>query len=153
MNFIKNLQRNIGKTSNPHDNIKNIINISNKNLFRELNYKEKQAVEVYDYRDIVEENPNNNVLLTCEHASNFTHSYEIPTQLKPYFNTHWGYDIGAKDFGLELSEKSKILSIYSNYSRLILDPNRSLLSDSLIRKYVEKNVKLDFNDDGIYLIY
>jgi predicted N-formylglutamate amidohydrolase len=119
------------------------------NLFRKLTYNESQAVEVYDFRDVTNSNPNSNVIITCEHASNVTHGYNVPKDQQKWLDTHWGYDIGAKDMGIELAEASKILSIFSNFSRLIIDPNRSLLSSTLVRKYVEKNVELEFNRDEL----
>ena len=121
---------------------------SKNNHFRKLTNKEKIAVDIQDFRDISNQNPNNHFLITCEHASNNIHNYNIGNQ-KNFLNTHWGYDIGAKEMGLELSQKAKLLSIYSNFSRLILDPNRSLLSQTLIRRYVEKNIELEFNKKGI----
>jgi len=115
------------------------------NIFRTLTYREKQAVEVYDFRDISNFDPNNNVIITCEHASNEKHKYNFPPDQEKFLDTHWGYDIGAKYMGLELAEESRTFSIFSNYSRLIIDPNRSLISSTLIRKTVEKNVELEIN--------
>lgn len=118
-----------------------------KDYFRPLTYLEKHAVEVFDYRDIHTSNPNNKVMITCEHASNKTHNYVFPKEQQHWLNTHWGYDIGAKDLAMELSEESKTLSIYSNFSRLLIDPNRSLISDTLIRKNVEKSEELSLNKE------
>ena len=42
----------------------------NSHLFRALNGKEEEAVSIVDNRDISGGNPNNRVLITCEHASN-----------------------------------------------------------------------------------
>jgi predicted N-formylglutamate amidohydrolase len=138
MNFIRKFNTYINK-----DDLSNPC----ATLFRNLTYKEKQSVEVYDFRNVSNEKPNNNVIITCEHASNKTHSYKFPNNQKKWLDTHWGYDIGSKDLGLELSEKANILSIYSNYSRLLIDPNRALTSNTLIRKYIEKNIELEINKD------
>jgi predicted N-formylglutamate amidohydrolase len=92
-------------------------------------------------------------MITCEHAANKIHKYKLQKKDEMFLETHWGYDIGAKDMGLDLSESSEILSIYSNFSRLIIDPNRSLLSDTLVRKYVEKDIQLEFNQEGKNIIY
>ena len=112
--------------------------------FRNLTNFEKLAVDVLDFRDICNSQPNNNFLITCEHASNDIHNYNMQDQ-NFFLNTHWGYDIGAREIGIELSEKAKLLSIYSNFSRLIIDLNRSLLSQTLIRRYVEKDIELKMN--------
>jgi predicted N-formylglutamate amidohydrolase len=125
-----------------------LVNLSSTSLFRTLNYKEKQAVNVFDFRNIREAKPNNNVIITCEHASNKMHKYQYTKEQEDILETHWAYDPGAKDIGLELSEKAKILSIYSDFSRLIIDPNRSLLSETLIRRFVEKDIELEFNKKG-----
>jgi predicted N-formylglutamate amidohydrolase len=128
---------------------KEVLQSPNSSSFRKLTFNESQAVEIYDFRDISVSDPNNNVIITCEHASNVTHSYKFSEEQKKWLDTHWGYDIGAKDIGIELSEESKTLSIFSNFSRLIIDPNRSLLSSTLVRKYVEKNVELECNRDEV----
>jgi predicted N-formylglutamate amidohydrolase len=135
--------------------MKSLHKIMNKNMrgdplkdpFPALTYLEKQAVEVFDYRNLVSGNPNNKVMITCEHASNNTHGYIFPSNEKKWLDTHWGYDIGAKDIGMELSEAAEILSIHSNFSRLLIDPNRSLISNSLIRQTVEKGEELTLNRD------
>ena len=93
-------------------------------------------------------NPNNNVIITCEHASNnFYYIKPDSNKEKEIFDTHWGYDIGAKDIGLEIAEESEIFSIFTNFSRLLIDPNRSLLSNNLIREFIEKDLKLGFNQN------
>jgi predicted N-formylglutamate amidohydrolase len=144
MNMFKIFDKFIAKGS------RDLIYDNNKKyLFRELTKRETLSTLVYDYRNLMSGYPNNNIILTCEHASN--NIYNIKTKdekEKAILDTHWGYDPGSKDFGLELSEKAEIFSIYSNFSRLILDPNRSIISQTLIRDTVEKNVKLSFNEDS-----
>ena len=54
---------------------------------------------------------------------------------------------------LELAEETETLSICSRFSRLILDPQRSLISETLIRKVVELDVILDMNKDGNKIMY
>ena len=49
---------------------------------------------------------------------------------------------------VELSEKIQLFAICSKFSRLLIDPNRSLISDTLIRK----NVELTINNYGIISI-
>lgn len=127
---------------------KNNLQICNKStLFRELGYTEKLHSSVYDYRDISKETPINELVITCEHATNNFHQFEhlLSDSDKKYIDTHWGWDPGAKDIALKVAEKSKTLFICPNFSRLILDPNRSLISDTLIRDTVEGDVKLDIN--------
>lgn len=132
------------------DGSRNLVNKdSTKFLFRDLTKRETLSALVYDYRNIMSGKPNNNVFITCEHADNSLYTIETRDEKeKAILDTHWGYDPGAKDFGLEVSEKAEIFSIYTNFSRLILDPNRSITSDMLIRDTVEKNVKLSFNENS-----
>lgn len=121
---------------------------NNKNsLFRELLYIENIHSKVFDYRDISELNPTNNLLITCEHATNNIHQFkEVASEFdKKILNTHWGYDPGAKDVALSLAEKSKLLLIYPNFSRLLIDPNRNLLSNTLIRSHVSFDSENDNN--------
>lgn len=126
----------------------NNLNPSN-NLFRDLSESEKLSALTYDYRNISSQKPNNNIIITCEHADNkMYHLVPKDEEERKIFDTHWGYDPGAKDFGMEVSEKAEIFSIFTNFSRLILDPNRSIISNTLIRDTVEKNIKLSFNENG-----
>lgn len=142
-----NLLKNLGKLINRGN--KNIIHSDSKNsLFRDLTKQENLSTLVYDYRNIINGNPNNNIILTCEHADNNIYDIKPKDEKeKAILKTHWGYDPGAKDFGLEVSKDAEIFSIYTNFSRLILDPNRSLVSDTLFRETVEKNIKLSFNEN------
>lgn len=134
---------------------RNLVNKDpNKYLFRELTKRETLSALVYDYRNIISGKPNNNIIITCEHADNSLYTIETKDEKeKAILDTHWGYDPGAKDFGLEVSEKAEIFSIYTNFSRLILDPNRSIVSDTMFRDTVEKNVKLSFNENCIKNIF
>ena len=119
MNIIKSFNKILNKESTV---------CSKSNLFRNLTYKEKQAVELFDFRDIYASDPNNNVIITCEHASNETHKYRFPKDQEKWLDSHWGYDIGSKDMGIELSEKAKILSVYANFSRFIIYPIKEALN-------------------------
>lgn len=122
-------------------------------LFRELTYKERQHTQVFDFRDIIEEKPNNQIVITCEHATNNFHNFEkfLSKSDKQFINTHWAYDPGAKDVALKLAEITNTLLIYPNFSRLILDPNRSLISSTLIREFVEGNVRFEMNHPDIQI--
>lgn len=119
-----------------------------KSHFRELTFVDNKHSNIFDFRDISESKPNNDFVITCEHATNNLHHLEknLSPSDKQFVNTHWGYDIGAHELAIKVAEASESLLISSNFSRLILDPNRSLISSTLIRRTVEGNVTLDFND-------
>lgn len=127
-------------------------------LFRELSTKESVHTSVYDFRKVGDlKNKtnivNNKIIITCEHATNNFHQYAkfLSEKDKQFLNTHWAYDIGAKDITINLAEYVECFSICTNFSRLILDPNRGLLSNTLIRKFVEIDHELDVNkvDDRV----
>jgi hypothetical protein len=148
MNLIKSLKNRLEQSVYQNIADSDLFNLSKTTLFRSLPYKDKQAVEVFDFRDITDQKPNNSVLITCEHATNKLHKYMLKNKEQSIGFSHWAYDPGAKDIAIGLSEKARVLSIYTNYSRLIIDPNRSLLSDTLIRRFVEKNIELEMNKKG-----
>tara|TARA_B100001115_G_scaffold45008_1_gene33453 strand:+ start:314 stop:1051 length:738 start_codon:yes stop_codon:yes gene_type:complete len=75
----------------------------------------------------------NHIIFLCDHASN-----HIP---KPYkrlglsdkvLNSHISWDIGAKDLCVKLSKELGQSYFHANFSRLLIDPNRHLLSHDLI---------------------
>jgi predicted N-formylglutamate amidohydrolase len=87
---------------------------------------------------IVKEGTDNAFLIICDHASN-----KIP---KEYNNlgikneeiiSHRAFDIGAADVAKELSNKLKCTLIMSNFSRLLIDPNRGIDDPTLIPKLSE----------------
>ena len=122
---------------------------SSSKSFRELSDKEMLHTVVKDFRS-VENKTSNLFIITCEHATNNFHHFEklLSDNDKKFVNTHWGFDIGAYEIALNIAKKSNSLLIYPNYSRLLLDPNRTLTSTTLIREYVEENIKLDINSKG-----
>ncbi len=150
MNFFRKIDAIFSKGT------RDLISKNAKNtLFRELSNKEKISTEVFDFRNIMEGNPNNNFIITCEHATNNMYYVNASEKEKTILDTHWGYDIGAKDIGLQIAEDAELFSIFTNFSRLIIDPNRSLVSNTLIREYVEKDYKLSYNQNRklIFFIY
>lgn len=143
MNFFKKIDKIFGQGSR---NL--ILNKAKTSLFRELTNKEKLSTEVFDFRNVIKGNPNNNVIVTCEHATNNMYYIKANEKEKEFLETHWGYDIGAKDIGLQIAEDAEIFSIFTNFSRLIIDPNRSLVSNTLIRDYVERDFLLSYNQNS-----
>ena len=75
----------------------------------------------------------NHIIFICDHASN-----NIPISLhnlgldKIALKSHISWDIGAKNFCLEISKVLKQSCFISNFSRLVIDPNRNLNSDDII---------------------
>ena len=78
---------------------------------------------------IFNQNCNSKFLLLCDHASNHIPKCISETQLgldDVDLNRHIAYDLGAKEIAIELSEFLEAPLILSNFSRLVIDPNRSL---------------------------
>jgi len=101
--------------------------------FAELRAEYENA-RVVDYRD--PENPNNEVVITCEHAFNvLPDEYSWTEHDKRHFvDEHWGYDIGAFDMADAMAKELKCVFVHSLYSRLLIDTNRSIAADTLFRK-------------------
>ncbi len=78
-------------------------------------------------------NSKNHIIFICDHASN-----NIDKRYKKKFlnthilDNHVAYDIGAKSLTLCLSNKLKQSYIFSNFSRLLIDPNRKKSDKDLI---------------------
>lgn len=78
------------------------------------------------------------ILLTCEHASNEAppgFSWALDDQWLR--ETHWAYDIGAADLTRELARDLEAAAVLSRFTRLLVDPNRNLQSETLFREVAE----------------
>ena len=75
----------------------------------------------------------NHLIFICDHASNLIPSNYKNLGLKEnHLRSHIAYDLGAKKFCEILSGTLEQTSFYANFSRLLIDPNRSELSNDLI---------------------
>jgi len=77
---------------------------------------------------IFNQNCNSKFLLLCDHATNRVPNSVSETNLGLTSNElerHIAYDIGAKETALELATEIGAPLIYTDYSRLVIDPNRS----------------------------
>jgi len=104
---------------------------------------------IIDYRDL--QNPNNKIIITCEHAHNvLPDEYSWTEHDKRHFvDEHWGYDIGAYEMANALASELKCVFVHSLYSRLLIDPNRHIVSDTLFRRNGDGQ-ELDLNKDLTY---
>jgi len=75
------------------------------------------------------------VFLTCEHASS---RVPAPRQwpdadgwLRP---THWAYDLGAAEITRGLADTLSAVAVLARFTRLLVDPNRVLSSETLFRE-------------------
>tara|TARA_B100001063_G_C16736572_1_gene542356 strand:- start:878 stop:1660 length:783 start_codon:yes stop_codon:yes gene_type:complete len=100
------------------------------------------------------ENKDSNFLIICDHASN-----NIPSNFanlgldKEILDTHIAYDIGAKEVSVHLSNILDCPLVMSDFSRLLIDPNRGIDDPTLIMrisddKIIEGNKKIhNFKED------
>jgi len=78
------------------------------------------------------------VVLSCEHATQLMPAgYRWHPDDAHLRGTHWAYDLGVRDLTLELALHVGAPAVLSRFSRLIVDPNRSLDSDTLFRTHAE----------------
>jgi predicted N-formylglutamate amidohydrolase len=103
--------------------------------------------------NILNENKESNFLVICDHASKF-----IPPEYKNLgldenvMDTHIAYDIGAKEVAICISNSLQCPLVMSNFSRLLIDPNRGIDDPTLIMKVsdgsvVQGNKKISYLSD------
>ena len=74
-------------------------------MFRSLNGKEEEAVTILDNRDVSEGEPNNDVLIICDHAVNDVKFMKVTDPEQGLIRSIEGYDAGAGDLASSLSER------------------------------------------------
>ena len=75
------------------------------------------------------------VVFTCEHASaDLPEPWTWPEEDHWLVDTHWASDIGAGAFTRRVARLMNAPAVLSRFSRLLIDPNRPLDSDTLVRK-------------------
>ena len=73
------------------------------------------------------------IIFLCDHASNYIpKSYKGLGLSAKALNSHISWDIGAKKLCVKLSQALDQSYFCANFSRLLIDPNRHLLSGDLI---------------------
>ena len=102
------------------------------------------AVEIVDARSTCSASPA--VVLTCEHASERFLSDIASSTDRALFGSHWAVDIGADALTRALCARICGVSVLSRVSRLVVDVNRPLHSETLFRT-VADGVSVSFNRD------
>ena len=78
-------------------------------------------------------NSKNHIIFICDHASsNIDRGYRKKFTDTKIIDSHVSYDIGAKNLTLNLAKQLKQSCILSNFSRLLIDPNRNKTDKDLI---------------------
>lgn len=74
------------------------------------------------------------IVLTCEHAGrDLPEPWTWPEADTRLIGTHWASDIGSGAFTERLATLTAAPAVMSNFTRLLVDPNRPLHSDTLFR--------------------
>ncbi len=82
-------------------------------------------------------------LITCDHATNTIPPFVGGGSLgvaEADMNRHIAYDIGAAGVASELARALKAPAIFSNFSRLVIDPNRGLDDPTLVMKLYDGTI-------------
>ncbi len=90
------------------------------------------------------------LLLLCDHAS-----YRIPKELGEGFGgvpegillDHYGWDIGALGIARVVARELGVGLVRSNFSRLVIDPNRGLEAGDLIRQDLGIEMNAEIGDE------
>ncbi len=78
------------------------------------------------------------LVFTCEHASaELPDPWIWPGEDRWLVETHWASDIGAAAFTRRVAARTNAPAVLSRFSRLLIDPNRPLESDTLFRENAE----------------
>ncbi len=104
-------------------------------------------------RRFTQKNCNRRFLVICDHASNF-----VPPELQGLglpqgeLERHIAYDIGALHVAEAIAEKLDCPLVASQFSRLLIDPNRGLDDPTLVMKLsdgaiIPANEKIDMFQD------
>lgn len=78
------------------------------------------------------------VFLTCEHATQrMPPGWRWPDRDRRLIDTHWAYDLGAREMTHALAEGLDASAVLSRYTRLLVDPNRTQDAPTLFRTHAE----------------
>ncbi|MEM7137809.1 MAG: N-formylglutamate amidohydrolase [Myxococcota bacterium] len=88
----------------------------------------------HDAVELIDGNYRSRVVLTCEHAgSTLPAPWSWPKADLRLVGTHWSCDLGADALTRNLAEALGAPAVLSRFTRLLVDPNRPLDSDTLFR--------------------
>ena len=92
-------------------------------------------------------NSKNHIIFICDHATNnIDKKYRNQFVNTKILDSHVAYDIGAKSLTLYLTKKLKQSCIFSNFSRLLIDPNRKKTDkDSIVSSTFDVPIPINNN--------
>jgi predicted N-formylglutamate amidohydrolase len=84
--------------------------------------------------EVIAGSPRAPIVISCEHASErLPERWSWPEADRRLIGTHWAYDLGAAEIARELAAALDAPAVLSRFTRLLVDPNRPLDSDTLFR--------------------
>jgi predicted N-formylglutamate amidohydrolase len=119
--------------------------LAKNHYFRTLTGEELEVLSVLDCRSF-EGEPNNKLLVTCEHASNDTKGFKLTKEEEALVRGHDGFDPGASDLASYICDFSECTGLLSDHSKLLIDPGQHLASDSLVKFYYSGGEAISIND-------
>ena len=84
--------------------------------------------------EILPGDPACGLIIACDHASNFVPSDIELGVPEPEFARHIAYDIGAAAVTRGLAARLNVPAVLTNFSRLIIDPNRGRADPTLVMR-------------------
>ena len=107
--------------------------------------KKSQFFTFYDYG--LNSEKKNKFFFICDHASNrIPKKYNNLGLSKEILESHIAWDIGAKRLTLKISKALNTKCFTSNFSRLIIDPNRKITDpDLILKKSFENRISANTN--------
>ena len=139
-NFIKLLNRNAplgaakegAPISRVLDDRQLLAVLAKDHYFRMLSDDEAEAVSIIDNRK-VGESPNNDILVTCDHATNDLKGFKPEPYEDALIRSNDGFDPGAADLTNYISESTACMGVMTNFSRLLIDPGVPICNEKLVR--------------------
>ena len=89
--------------------------------------------KIFTAKEFDKKSDKKHIIFLCDHASNYMpKSYKKLGLSTKVLNSHISWDIGARELCVKLSKALGQSYFHSNFSRLLIDPNRHLSSSDLI---------------------
>lgn len=102
---------------------------------------QKTDTQQYEHFQVIDGDFTHGLLLLADHASNY-----IPPEYnnlglnETQLARHIAYDIGVKDFTLRLAKKLDVPAVLSEFSRLLIDPNRGTQDPTLVMRVADGKI-------------
>lgn len=97
-----------------------------------------ELTQLTDSYEVLSGDRDARVFLTCEHASQrMPPGWRWPDHDRRLIDTHWAYDLGAREMTYSLAVGLGATAVLSRFTRLLVDPNRDENSPTLFRTHAD----------------